>query len=200
MTFYFEGGLKSLVAFYNNHQTPGHKNIFYVDRQLDTVHVEVALQYVDDITSRITAFANNTYNSEGGTHITGFRDGAHALLEYLRPYGEHPEGKDENFTGDDVLEGITAVVSVKLQEIQFEGQTKSKLGSVEAQGAVATAFGEALRAFLEENPDDARAIIKKWSSSLEGAQGGEGGEGLGSAWEGRTGGHDAPGQACRLSD
>ena len=75
------------------------------------------------------------------------RDGAHALLEYLRPYGEHPEGKDENFTGDDVLEGITAVVSVKLQEIQFEGQTKSKLGSVEAQGAVATAFGEALGHF-----------------------------------------------------
>ncbi len=161
MTFYFEGGLKSLVAFYNNHQTPVHKNIFYVDRQLDTVHVEVALQYVDDITSRITAFANNTYNSEGGTHITGFKT---ALTRSLNTYGRTAnilKEKDENFTGDDVLEGITAVVSVKLQEIQFEGQTKSKLGSVEAQGAVATAFGEALGAFLEENPDDARAIINK---------------------------------------
>ncbi|MEK7179752.1 MAG: DNA gyrase subunit B, partial [Patescibacteria group bacterium] len=161
MTFYFEGGLKSLVAFYNNHQTPVHKNIFYVDRQLDNVHVEVALQYVDDITSRITAFANNTYNSEGGTHITGFRT---ALTRSLNTYGRTTnilKEKDENFTGDDVLEGITAVVSVKLQEIQFEGQTKSKLGSVEAQGAVATAFGEALGAFLEENPDDARAIINK---------------------------------------
>ena len=161
ITFYFEGGLKSLVAFYNNHQTPVHKNIFYVDRELDGVNVEVALQYVDDITSRITAFANNTYNSEGGTHITGFKT---ALTRSLNTYGRNAnilKEKDENFTGDDVLEGITAVVSVKLSEIQFEGQTKSKLGSVEAQGAVAAVFGEALGAFLEENPDDARSIINK---------------------------------------
>ncbi len=161
MTFYFEGGLKSLVAFYNSHQTPVHKNIFYIDRELDGVNVEVALQYVDDITSRITAFANNTYNSEGGTHITGFKT---ALTRSLNTYGRNAnilKEKDENFTGDDVLEGITAVVSVKLSEIQFEGQTKSKLGSVEAQGAVATVFGEALGAFLEENPDDARSIINK---------------------------------------
>jgi len=161
MTFYFEGGLKSLVAFYNNHQTPVHKNIFYVDRELDGVMVEVALQYVDDIISRITAFANNTYNSEGGTHITGFKT---ALTRSLNTYGRNAnilKEKDENFTGDDVLEGITAVVSVKLPEIQFEGQTKSKLGSMEAQGAVATVFGEAFGAFLEENPDDARSIINK---------------------------------------
>ncbi|MDB5244138.1 MAG: gyrB [Parcubacteria group bacterium] len=161
MTFYFEGGLKSLVAFYNKHQVPVHKNIFYVDRELDGVMVEVALQYVDDITSRITAFANNTYNSEGGTHITGFKT---ALTRSLNTYGRNAnilKEKDENFTGDDVLEGITAVVSVKLPEIQFEGQTKSKLGSVEAQSAVGTVFGEALGAYLEENPDDARAIINK---------------------------------------
>ncbi|HCR52353.1 TPA: DNA topoisomerase IV subunit B [Candidatus Kaiserbacteria bacterium] len=161
MTFYFEGGLKSLVAFYNSHQVPVHKNIFYVDRETDGVGVEVALQYVDDITSRITAFANNTYNSEGGTHTTGFKM---ALTRALNTYGRNAnilKEKDENFTGDDVLEGITAVVSVKLAEIQFEGQTKAKLGSVEAQGAVAAVFGEALAAFLEENPDDARAIINK---------------------------------------
>jgi len=161
MTFYFEGGLKSLVAFHNKHQEPVHKNIFYVDHELDNVAVEVAFQYVDDITSRITAFANNTYNSEGGTHITGFKT---ALTRSLNTYGRNAnilKEKDENFTGDDVLEGITAVVSVKLPEIQFEGQTKSKLGSVEAQGAVSTVFGDALGAFLEENPDDARAIINK---------------------------------------
>ncbi len=161
MTFYFEGGLKSLVAFYNKHQTPVHKNIFYIDREQDGVMVEVALQYVDDITSRITAFANNTYNSEGGTHITGFKT---SLTRALNTYGRNAnliKEKDENFTGDDVLEGITAVVSVKLPEIQFEGQTKSKLGSMEAQGAVSTVFGEALNAFLEENPDDARAIVNK---------------------------------------
>ena len=161
MAFYFEGGLKSLVAFYNKHQEPVHKNIFYVDREQDSVAVEVALQYVDDITSRITAFANNTYNSEGGTHITGFKT---ALTRCLNTYGRSAnilKEKDENFTGDDVLEGITAVVSVKLPEVQFEGQTKAKLGSMEAQGAVATVFGEALSAFLEENPDDARSIINK---------------------------------------
>ncbi len=161
MAFYFEGGLKSLVAFHNKHQTPVHKNIFYVDREQDKVEVEVALQYVDDITPRLTAFANNTYNAEGGTHITGFKT---ALTRSLNTYGRNAnilKEKDENFTGDDVLEGITAVVSVKLPEIQFEGQTKAKLGSMEAQGAVSTVFGEALNAFLEENPDDARAIINK---------------------------------------
>ncbi len=161
VTFYFEGGLKSLVAFYNKHQTPVHKNIFYVDREQDKVFVEVAFQYVDDITPRITAFANNTYNSEGGTHVTGFKT---ALTRTLNAYGRSTniiKEKDENLTGDDVLEGITAVVSVKLPEIQFEGQTKSKLGSTEAQGAVGSVFGEALSAFLEENPDDARFIINK---------------------------------------
>ncbi len=161
MSFYFEGGLKSLVAFNNKHQTPVHKNIFYVDREVDGVMVEISLQYVDDIVSRITAFANNTYNSEGGTHITGFKT---ALTRTLNTYGRNAnliKEKDENFTGDDVLEGITAVVSVKLPEIQFEGQTKGKLGSVEAQGATATVFGEAFAFFLEENPDDAKAIVNK---------------------------------------
>ena len=167
MSFFFEGGLKSLVAFYNRHQTAVHKNIFYVDHesQPEGVHapvmVEVALQYVDDITPRITAFANNTYTAEGGTHVTGFKT---ALTRTLNTYGRAAnilKEKDENFTGDDVLEGITAVISVKLPEIQFEGQTKGKLGSVEAQGATATVFGEAFASFLEENPDDARAIINK---------------------------------------
>lgn len=161
MTFYFEGGLKSLIVFYNKHQESVHKNIFYVEKEQDKVVVEVALQYVDDITPRITAFANNIYNSEGGTHITGFKT---ALTRTLNTYGRAAnliKEKDENFTGDDVLEGITAVVSVKLSEIQFEGQTKAKLGSMEAQGATASVFGEAFAAFLEENPDDAKAIVNK---------------------------------------
>lgn len=161
MTFYFEGGLRSLVAFYNKHQEPVHKNIFYIDREQDGVSVEVALQYVDDITPRLSAFANNIYNAEHGTHVTGFKT---ALTRTLNSYGRTAnilKEKDENFTGDDVLEGITAVVSIKMPEIQFEGQTKGKLGSVEAQGAVATVFGTAFAAFLEENPDDARSIINK---------------------------------------
>ncbi len=159
-TFYFEGGLRSLVAFYNASQKPVHKNIFYVDKEQDNVAVEVSLQYTDDIATKITAFANNTYNSEGGTHITGFKT---ALTRTLNSYGKKNNlvKEDESFTGEDVLEGITAVVSVKIPEIQFEGQTKAKLGSPEAQGAVATVFGEAFTAFLEENPDDGKSIINK---------------------------------------
>ncbi|HVT74913.1 MAG TPA: DNA gyrase subunit B [Candidatus Paceibacterota bacterium] len=159
-TFYFEGGLVSLVRFTNSLQKPVHKNIFYVEKKVEGVEsVEVALQYVDDISSRILPFANNIYNSEGGTHITGFKT---ALTRTLNAYFKKNGGKeDDSFTGDDVLEGLTAVVSVKLREIQFEGQTKAKLGSVEAQSATATVFGEAFQLFLEENPDDAKAMIAK---------------------------------------
>ena len=161
-TFYFEGGLLSLVKFYNQLQKPIHKNIFYVEKKVDGVEsVEIALQYVDDISARILPFANNIYNSEGGTHITGFKTAlTRTLNTYARKNNIVKESED-NFTGEDVLEGLTAVVSVKLREIQFEGQTKSKLGSVEAQGAVATVFGEAFTAFLEENPDDARSMVSK---------------------------------------
>ncbi len=159
-SFYFEGGLVSLVKFTNSIQKPIHKNIFYIEKKVEGVEsVEVALQYVDDISSRILPFANNIYNSEGGTHITGFKT---ALTRTLNTYAKKNGGKeDDSFTGDDVLEGLTAVVSVKLREIQFEGQTKAKLGSVEAQSATATVFGEAFQLFLEENPDDAKAMIQK---------------------------------------
>ena len=168
-TFYFEGGLRSLVSFYNRYQKPIHKNIFYIDKEYipaggsekDAVAVEVGLQYVDDISSRIFPFANNIYTVDGGTHMTGFRT---ALTRTLNAYGRKAnliKESDENFTGEDVLEGLTAVVSVKLREIQFEGQTKAKLGSVEAQGAVANIFADAFNYFLEENPEDARSIINK---------------------------------------
>ncbi len=166
MTFYFEGGLRSLVAFNNHYQTPVQKKIFYVEKfDVDpkVLSVEVALQYVDDITPRISAFANNIYNPEHGTHVTGFKT---ALTRTLNNYAKKNnffsvKEKDAGFTGDDVLEGITAVVSVKMPDIQFEGQTKAKLGSVEARGATESVFGEAFSEFLEENPDDAKAIINK---------------------------------------
>ncbi|MEK7109007.1 MAG: ATP-binding protein, partial [Patescibacteria group bacterium] len=129
-TFYFEGGLRSLVAFTNRHQKPVHKNIFYVEKEADGVAVEIALQYTDDLTAKVLPFANNIYNQEGGQHITGFRT---ALTRTLNAYARKSNGlkdSEENFTGEDVLEGLSAVVSVKLREIQFEGQTKGKLGSV----------------------------------------------------------------------
>jgi DNA gyrase subunit B len=164
--FYFEGGLRSLVAFNNTYQKPIHKNIFYIEKQdvsKEVMTVEVALQYVDDISSRITAFANNIYNPEHGTHVTGFKT---ALTRTLNNYAKKGnffsvKDKDAGFTGDDVLEGLTAVISVKMPEIQFEGQTKAKLGSVEARGAVESVFGESFAAYLEENPDDAKALINK---------------------------------------
>ncbi|HWP61560.1 MAG TPA: DNA topoisomerase subunit B [Candidatus Paceibacterota bacterium] len=162
-TFYFEGGLRSLVSFTNRHLAPVHKNIFYVEKEQDGVQVEVALQYVDDITSHLSAFANNIYTSEGGMHVTGFKTALTRTLNSANKGGK----ESDNFTGDDVLEGLTAVVSVKLPEIQFEGQTKGKLGSVEARGATESVFGEAFAAFLEENPDDARAIIGKAALAMK---------------------------------
>ena len=159
-SFYFEGGLKSLVAFYNQLQKSVHSNIFYIEKEADKVMVEVSLQYVDDISPRIVAFANNIYNPEGGTHITGFKT---ALTRNLNNYAKKNKlvKEGDSFDGSDVLEGLTAVVSIKMPEIQFEGQTKAKLGSVEARGAVEAVFTEAFNEYLEENPDDAKAIINK---------------------------------------
>ncbi len=160
-TFYFEGGLVSLVRHYNQGQKVIQDTIFYVEKELDNVGVEIALQYTDEIDSKIVPFANNIYTAEGGTHVTGFKT---ALTRLLNNYGKKSniiKEADGGFTGEDVLEGLTCVVSVKLREIQFEGQTKAKLGSMEAQGATATVFGEAFQAFLEEHPDEAKAIINK---------------------------------------
>ncbi len=162
MSFYFEGGLLSLVKFYNHDFKPIHKNVFYVEKKTNEYEsVEVSLQYVDDISARILPFANNIYTAEGGTHVTGFKT---ALTRTLNAYGRKNnliKESEDNFTGDDVLEGLTAVISVKLREIQFEGQTKAKLGTVEAQASVNSVFSEAFNYFLEENPEDARAIINK---------------------------------------
>lgn len=160
-TFYFEGGLKSLVKHYNELSKPIHKNIFYVEKSAENVGVEIALQYIDDIATKTAAFANNIPTIEGGTHVTGFKTSLTRLLNTYARKNNILKEKDENLTGEDVLEGLTVVISVKLREIQFEGQTKAKLGSMEAQTAVATVFSEAFTVFLEENPDDAKEIINK---------------------------------------
>ena len=160
-SFYFEGGLMSLVKYYNQGIKTIQDTVFYVDKEQDGVGVEIALQYTDEIETKIVPFANNIHTPEGGTHVTGFKT---ALTRLLNTYGKKNnliKESDGGFTGEDVLEGLTAVVSVKLREIQFEGQTKAKLGSMEAQGAVATVFGDAFAAFLEENPDQAKQIIGK---------------------------------------
>ncbi|MDO8555161.1 MAG: DNA topoisomerase (ATP-hydrolyzing) subunit B [bacterium] len=160
-TFYFEGGLKSYVAYLNEGLGTKHSTIFYVAKEADNMFVEAALQYVDDLQSREMSFANNIYTLEGGTHLTGFRT---ALTRTLNDYGRKNgfiKENDDNFLGEDVREGLTVVVSVKLREPQFEGQTKSKLGNPEARAVTESVFGASFAEFLEENPQDAKAIVEK---------------------------------------
>lgn len=163
-TFYFEGGLLSLVRFLNKPLKPIGKKIFYVQKKTDEESgeaVEIALQYTDDISSRIFAYANNIPNPEGGFHLTGFKTALTRVVNNYAKKNNILKEKDGSLAGDDLLEGLTAVVSVHLADPQFEGQTKGKLGSTEAKGMVESVFSEALTEFFEENPDDARAIINK---------------------------------------
>ncbi len=168
MTFYFEGGLRSMVRFYNKPFKRVHKNIFYVEKYInEDESVEIAVQYVDDISSRILPFANNIYTAEGGTHVTGFKT---ALTRTLNSYARKNnivKESDDSFTGDDVMEGLTVVISIKLREIQFEGQTKAKLGTVEARSEVDSVFSDGFDTFLEEHPEDAKAIIQKVTLALK---------------------------------
>ncbi len=166
-TFYFEGGLRSFIRFHNQNEKPINKSVFYVEKESNGVMVEVAFQHIDDITPREVSYTNNTITPEGGTHLTGFRT---ALTRELNNYAKKNnfiKESDGSLTGDDVREGITAVISVKLKNPQFEGQTKAKLGNVEVRGAVETVFSEALAQFLEENPDEAKLIIGKTLLALE---------------------------------
>lgn len=165
-TFYFEGGLFSLIKHYNVEEKPVHRHVYYCEKESEGVLVEMALQYIDDITAREVTFANNTSTPEGGTHLTGFRTAlTRTLNEYAKKNNLAKEA-DGAFTGDDVREGLTAVISVKLRDPQFEGQTKAKLGSMEAQSATQTIFTETFSMFLEENPDDAKDIISKVTLAL----------------------------------
>jgi DNA gyrase subunit B len=161
VSFYFEGGIVSYVRHLNKHRVPLHERPIYINKQVDRVEVDVALQYNDSFVESVHSFANNINTVDGGTHMTGFRAAlTRTLNEYARRNNILKE-KDANLSGEDVREGLTAVVSVKLQEPQFESQTKSKLGSAEAEGAVKTALNEGLGQFLEENPGVARKIVEK---------------------------------------
>ncbi len=168
MSFYFEGGLRSMVRFYNKSFKTVHKNIFYVEKFVnEDESVEISLQYVNDISARLLPFANNIFTVEGGTHVTGFKTAlTRTLNSYARKNNLIKENED-SFTGDDVMEGLTAVISVKLREVQFEGQTKAKLGTVEARSEVDSVFSSGFDAFLEENPEDAKAIIQKVTLALK---------------------------------
>ncbi|MEK7506548.1 MAG: ATP-binding protein [Patescibacteria group bacterium] len=160
-TFYFEGGIVSYVNFLNRHEESVHANVFYTAKELEGVFVEVAFQYTKDIQGHELSFANNVHTTEGGMHLTGFRSAiTRTLNDYARKNGYLKE-KEENLTGEDIREGLTVIVSVKLREAQFEGQTKAKLGSTEARTAVESVVNVELPDWLERNPGDAREVMGK---------------------------------------
>src|SRR5690606_5477894 len=145
----------------NKLKEPIHKNIVYVYKQVDTTHVELAMQYNSGYSESVYAFANNIHTQEGGTHLSGFRG---ALTRTLNDYARKNnmiKSNEESLTGDDVREGCTAILSVRLLDPQFEGQTKTKLGNSEVRGIVESVINEGLATFLEENPSDAKRIIEK---------------------------------------
>ena len=160
-TFYFEGGLVSFVRHLNRNKEPLHARPIYVERKEGSTSVEVALQYNDTYTENVLAFANNINTVDGGTHVTGFRAAlTSSLNDWARRAGMLRES-DANLSGDDVREGLTAVISVKLLDPQFEGQTKAKLGNAEVKGQVQGAVADSLGQYLDENPADGRRIIEK---------------------------------------
>ena len=168
--FFYEGGIKEFVAYLNSNRQPIHEDCIYIEQINEVNTVEVALQYTDGYSENIFSFANNISTHEGGTHLVGFRS---ALTRVINDYGRKKniiKEKDENLTGEDVREGVTGIVSVKLEEPQFEGQTKTKLGNSEIRGIVENAVSEMLQIYLEENPIQAKIIVEKCLISAKARQ------------------------------
>jgi DNA gyrase subunit B len=160
-SFYFEGGLYSYVKYLTRGKNALHPNVFYANGEKNGVAVEAAFIYTDEFEGMEQGFANNIVTNEGGTHLTGFRAATTRVFnDYIRK-NNILKANDDNLAGEDLREGLTAVVSIKIAEPQFEGQTKGKLGNPEAKSAVETVVSEALTDFLERNPADARAILEK---------------------------------------
>ncbi|OGY44190.1 MAG: DNA topoisomerase IV subunit B, partial [Candidatus Buchananbacteria bacterium RIFCSPHIGHO2_01_FULL_39_8] len=159
--FYFEGGIASYIRHLNLNNEPKHENIFYIDKESEGTRVEIALQYTTDYREQIYCFANNILNTEGGMHLVGFRTAlTRGLNNYARKQGYIKE-KDENLSGEDSREGLTSVVSIKVKNPQFEGQTKAKLGNAEVKPIVDGIMYDGLLTWLEEHPRDAEAIVGK---------------------------------------
>ncbi|WP_025716025.1 MULTISPECIES: DNA topoisomerase (ATP-hydrolyzing) subunit B [Paenibacillus] len=160
-TFHYEGGISEYVQFLNQQREALHEQPIYVEGSRDMIQVEVALQYNDSYTENIYSFANNINTHEGGTHESGFKSALTRIInDYARKNGMIKDS-NANLTGDDVREGLTAIISVKIPEPQFEGQTKTKLGNSEVRGIVESLFAEKLQEFLEENPSVSRRVVDK---------------------------------------
>jgi DNA gyrase subunit B len=160
-TFYFEGGISAFVKYLNRDKGWVNLRPLHVEREIDGNTVEISLQYNQGFTENVLAFANDINTVEGGSHVTGFRSALTSVLNKYARKANLMRDQDPNLTGDDVREGLTAVISVKVREPQFEGQTKTKLGNSEIRGQVETVFSESFTQYLEENPPDARRIIEK---------------------------------------
>ncbi len=160
-TFHYEGGIASYVEYLNKNKTPMFEKPIYIDKEVDGMRVEVAMQYTDSYSESILSFANNINTHNGGTHLTGFRNAITRVLNDYARKNNILKNSEQNLSGDDVREGLTAIVSVKLGNPEFEGQTKEKLGSQEAMGAVQDAVKEKLQEWLEFNPKIAKQIIEK---------------------------------------
>src|SRR4051794_328506 len=159
--FHFEGGIRDFIAHVNDGKDVVHKNVIYFENETDDGHVEIAMQWNGSYVESTFSFANNINTHEGGTHLSGFKSAlTRTLNEYAKEKGLLKE-KDEVLTGDDCREGLAAIISVKLREPQFEGQTKTKLGNPSVRGLVETTANAKLREFLEENPNDGKAIVNK---------------------------------------
>ena len=159
--FHYEGGIKQFIKFLNNKKEPLHEDIIYAEGSKDKVIVELAIQYTDSYNENIFTFVNNINTIEGGTHLVGFKT---SLTRVINDYAKKANLIKENdiaITGEDIREGITAILSIKIPNPQFEGQTKTKLGNSEVRGIVDSITGEALNVFCEENPRTAKAIVEK---------------------------------------
>lgn len=160
-SFHFEGGIISFVEHLNRGKEPLHEDIIYFEKEGDKCMVEVAAQYTTNYSESILSFANNINTSEGGMHVNGFKTAlTRSVNAYARKYNFIKENED-NLSGEDIREGLTAIISIKISEPEFEGQTKTKLGNPEVKGFVDTAVGENISAFLEEHPSQAKTIIEK---------------------------------------
>lgn len=159
--FHYEGGIREFVVHQNKNKEPLHKDIIYFEVQKKGMEVEIAMQYTDRYNELILSYANNINTTEGGTHMVGFKTALTRVMNDYARKNKFLKENDDSLSGEDVREGLTAIISVKLTEPQFEGQTKTKLGNSEMRGFVETATNENLTAFLEENPAQARIILDK---------------------------------------
>jgi DNA gyrase subunit B len=160
-TFHYEGGINEYVKYLNHNKEVLHEQPIYVEGKRDMIQVEVALQYNDSYTENIFSFANNINTHEGGTHESGFKSALTRIINDYARKNSMIKDNDSNLSGDDVREGLTAIISVKIPEPQFEGQTKTKLGNSEVRGIVESLFAEKLQEFMEENPAVSRRILEK---------------------------------------